>query len=123
MSSLVIHRDGTTEPFQTEKIIRAIQDIVLDLTLEDPFVAVFKIIKHVELKVPEQVRTQELDEIILKAIEQLITEDPVYDTIAARQLIKIINKTVSSRFNSFAEYIQYGIQQELLHKDLATFDL
>lgn len=95
MAKFVIHRDGSHEPFQTEKIIRAIQDIVHDLQLDDPFVAVFKVIKNVELKIPEQVKTEELDEIVLKAIEQLITEDPMYDKIATRQLVKMINKTVS----------------------------
>ncbi|HMT01088.1 MAG TPA: ribonucleoside-diphosphate reductase subunit alpha [Candidatus Absconditabacterales bacterium] len=123
MAKFVIHRDGSHEPFQTEKIIRAIQDIVHDLQLDDPFVAVFKVIKNVELKIPEQVKTEELDEIVLKAIEQLITEDPMYDKIATRQLVKMINKTVSGRFNSFAEYIQYGVSEKLLSEKLLDFDL
>lgn len=123
MSKFVVHRDGTREPFQTEKIIKAIQHIVDGLTLEDPFVAVFKIIKNVELKIPEQVTTVELDEIVLKAIEQLITDDPMYDKIATRQLAKIVNKGVNARFNSFAEYIQFGVQDKLLSDKLLSYDL
>lgn len=123
MSNIVIHRDGTAEPFQTEKIIKAIQDIVEGLHIDDPFVAVFKIIKNVELKLPDQVRTEELDELVLKAIEPLITDDPVFDKIATRQLAKIINKSVNGRFQSFSEYIQYAVGENLLSEKLLEFDL
>ncbi len=123
MSNTVIHRDGSIEPFQTEKIIRAIQDIVDGVRLDDPFVAVFRIIKNFELKLPDQIRTEDIDELLLKAIEPLIAEDPMYDTIATRQLAKIINRSITGRFHSFAEYIQYSISQQLLDPRLGQFDL
>ena len=69
MSKIVIHRDGTQELFQTEQIIRAIQDIIDPMKLDDPFVPMFKIIKNVELKLPDQISTHEIDRLLLKAME------------------------------------------------------
>lgn len=123
MSKYVIHRDGTTEFFQTEKIVKQIQMICEGLRLEDPFIAMFKIIKNFELKLPEEAKTTEIDDLILKAIEPLITEDPIYDQIATRQLIHMINKTVNIRLNSFAEYIQHGVQIGILDPRMEKFDL
>jgi ribonucleoside-diphosphate reductase alpha chain len=123
MSKYVIHRDWTTELFQTEKIVKQIQTICEWLHLDDPFIAMFKIIKNFELKLPEEVQTTEIDGLILKAIEPLITEDPVYDQIATRQLIHMINKSVNIRLNSFAEYIHHAIEVGILDKRMADFDL
>jgi ribonucleoside-diphosphate reductase alpha chain len=123
MSNTVIHRDGSLEPFQTEKIIRAIQQIVDGVRLDDPFVAVFKIIKNFELKLPDQIRTEDIDELLLKAIEPLIAEDPMFDLIATRQLAKIINRSITGRFQSFAEYIQYAVGEKLLDPRLLEFNL
>lgn len=94
MSKIVIHRNGTEEIFQTEKIIKALQTIIEPMKLEDPFIPMFKIIKHVELKLPDRITTSELDRILLKAMEGLISEDPLYDRIASSQLSKIVNKSV-----------------------------
>jgi len=100
MSHTVIHVDGTREPFEIAKLIGAITSLVNSLTTgEEAGVAMFKIMKNVELKLPDEVNTQELDQIILKATEMLISSDPLYDRIAARQLIKIINRQVTHRFS------------------------
>lgn len=123
MSKYVIHRDWTTELFQTEKIVKQIQTICEWLHLDDPFIAMFKVIKNFEMKLPEEVQTREIDDLILKAIEPLITEDPVYDQIATRQLIHMIDKTVNVRLNSFAEYIHHAIEIGILDKRMADFDL
>lgn len=123
MSKIVIHRDGKQEPFQTEKIIKAIQDIIEPMKLDDPFVAMFKIIKNFEVKLPDTVGTDEIDRLLLKAIEWLISEDPLYDRIASAQLAKIVNKTVETRFNTFKEYIEYAVQEKLLREEMLTFNI
>lgn len=123
MSKYVIHRDGTTELFQTEKIVQQIQAICHGLYVLDPFITIFKIIKNFELKLPEEAQTSEIDGLILKAIEPLITEDPIYDQIATRQLAHMINKTVNIRLNSFAEYIHHAIEIGILDSRMADFDL
>lgn len=123
MSKIVIHRDGKQELFQTEKIIRAIQDIIEPMKLDDPFVPMFKIIKNFEVKLPDQVGTDEIDRLLLKAMEWLISEDPLYDRIASAQLAKIVNKTVEARFATFKEYIEYAVQEKLLREEMIHFNL
>lgn len=123
MSKIVTHRDGTQEPFTTEKIIRAIQIHLDELQLSDPFVAMFKIIKNFEMKLPDKVTTEEIDSLLLKAIEGLISEDPLYDDIATSQLVKIINKSVNKRFPSFKEYIQYSVEENFLDPQMLNFDI
>ena len=123
MSKIVTHRDGTQEPFMSEKIIKAIQLILEPLQLKDPFIPMFKIIKNFELKLPDQVTTDEIDHLLLKAIEGLISEDIIYDEIATAQLVNIINQNVNKRFSSFKEYIHYAIDDNLLSKKLLAFDI
>lgn len=120
----VIHRNGMTEPFKTEKVIGAISTILQESSqLADPFVAMFKIIKNFETKLPEQIKTEEIDNLILKAIEPLIAEDPVYDTIATKQYCRIISESVNKQFSSFAEYIAYAVELGILDKRMQEMDL
>jgi len=123
MSKVVIHRDGKQEPFQTEKIIKAIQDIIDPMKLDDPFVAMFKIIKNFETKLPDQIGTDEIDRSLLKAMEGLISEDPLYDRIASAQLAKIVNKTVEARFATFKEYVEFAVGENLLREEMLSFNL
>jgi ribonucleoside-diphosphate reductase alpha chain len=124
MATTVIHRDGQIENFQTEKIIEAISSVLKNIPgLSDPFVAMFKIIKNFETKLPEQVKTEEIDNLILKAIEPLIAEDPIYDSIGTRQYVKIISETVNKKFSSFAEYINYAVEHGFLDKRMKDMDL
>jgi ribonucleoside-diphosphate reductase alpha chain len=119
----VIHRDGSVTAFKMEEIIKAIQYVVEGSKVDDPYVAVVKILKNFELKLPNEVTTDQIDEILLKAVEMLISEDPGYDTISSKQLAKMINKRIDNRFTSFGDYIHYAVKEELLSKELLDFDL
>jgi len=123
MTKTVIHRDGRSEPFKTEKIINAITDVLNDMNLSDPFVAMFKIIKNFETKLPDEVKTEEIDGLLLKAIEPLITEDSIYDTIATKQFVKIISKEVNKKFSSFKEYVLFAVDTGMLDTRMKDFDL
>ncbi len=123
MKRTVIKRSGTEEPFQTQKIINAIFDIIHGLDVEDDYELVFLIMKELDLKVPERVTTEELDQLVLKAIEQLIPRHPIYDTLATRQLLKLIHNQIKARFDSFEEYIRFGIKEQLLKEELLEFDI
>lgn len=123
MSKIVIHRDGKTEPFRTEKIIDAIKYLFDGIDITDPFMTMFKVIKNFEIKLPDQITTEEIDGLLLKSLEWLITEDPDYDTLAVKQLTKIINKSIDTRFDTFADYIKYGVESGILDKRMLDFDL
>ncbi len=123
MQRVVIKRDGTVEKFQMKKLINAIFSLLEGLKLEDDYETVFKIAKELDLKIPEKVSTEELDLLVLKAIEQLIPTHYLYDTLATRQLLKIINKDIDRRLSSFKEAIQFGVKESLYKKELLDFDL
>ena len=123
MAQYIIHRDGTTELFQTEKIIDAIKYLLDWVDAIDPFVVMFKIIKNFELKLPEQISTSEIDQLLLKSIEPLISDDTIYDQLCTRQLTKMIRKSVNQHITNFGDYIRFGIQQWLLDQRLEWFDL
>ncbi len=123
MERTVIKRDGREERFRTQEIINAIFEIIKGMDVEDDYELVFKIIKELDLKVPERVTTEELDVLVLKAIEHLIPKHPVYDTLAALQLLKLINKRIDRKFNSFAAYLSFNIGSGYLKKELAAFDI
>ncbi len=123
MDRKVIKRDGSEERFRTQKIINAIFEIIKGMDVEDDYELVFKIIKELDLKVPERVTTEELDVLVLKAIEHLIPKHPVYDTLATLQLLKLINKRVDRRFQTFSSYLNYSIEDGFLREELAGFKL
>ncbi len=123
MHRTVIKRDGSEERFRTQEIINAIFEIIKGMEVEDDYELVFKIIKELDLKVPERVTTEELDVLVLKAIEHLIPKHPVYDTLATLQLLKLINKRIDRRFKSFTAYLKFNIKSGYLKQELADFNL
>src|SRR5690625_5428619 len=76
MQRTVIKRDGSKEKFETQKIINAIFEILVGLDVEDDYEIVFRIMKELDLKIPKEVKTEEIDQLLLKAIEQLIPQHP-----------------------------------------------
>lgn len=123
MHRTVIKRDGSEERFRTQEIINAIFEIIKGMEVEDDYELVFKIIKELDLKVPERVTTEELDVLVLKAIEHLIPKHPVYDTLATLQLLKLINKRINRKFKSFSDYLKFNIESGYLKQELADFNL
>ncbi|WP_297473371.1 ribonucleoside-diphosphate reductase subunit alpha [Persephonella sp.] len=123
MQRIVVKRDGTEEKFQMKKLINAIFALLEGMDIPDDYEIVFKVAKELDLKIPERVTTQELDTLVLKAIEQLIPKHYIYDTLAAKQLLKLINREIDKRFSSFKEAIHFGVEEGLYKKDLLQFDL
>ena len=123
MHRTVIKRDGSEERFRTQEIINAIFEIIKGMEVEDDYELVFKIIKELDLKVPERVTTEELDVLVLKAIEHLIPKHPIYDTLATLQLLKLINKRIDRKFKSFSDYLKFNIESGYLKQELAEFNL
>jgi ribonucleoside-diphosphate reductase alpha chain len=122
MQRTVTKRDGREEPFRTQQIINAIFEIIQGLEVEDDYELVFLIMKELDLKVPVRVTTEELDRLVLKTIEQLIPKHPVYDALATRQLLKLINKDINRRLDDFQDYLEHAFEEELLDESLHEFD-
>jgi len=123
MQRIVVKRDGTEEKFQMKKLINAIFALLEGMDIPDDYEIVFKIAKELDLKIPERVTTQELDTLVLKAIEQLIPKHYIYDTLAAKQLLKLINREIDKRFPTFKDAIIFGVKENLYKEELLNFDL
>lgn len=123
MERVVVKRDGHIEKFQMKKLIDAIFALLDGLDLPDDYEIVFRVAKELDLKIPEKVTTEELDYLVLKAIEHLIPKNYIYDTLATRQLLKIINKSIDKKFRSFKEYVEYAVSESLLKPELLSFDI
>ena len=122
MKRTVIKRSGKREPFKTQKIINAIFAVIAGLDVEDDYEIVYSVMRELDLKVPEEVTTEELDYLVLKAVEHLIPKHPIFDTLATRQLLKIINLRVDREMSSFDNYLRFGVAEGLLKPELLDFD-
>lgn len=120
---VVIKRDGSVERFQMKKLIDAIFALLDGLDLPDDYEIVFRVAKELDLKIPERTTTEDLDYLVLKAIEHLIPKNYIYDTLATRQLLKIINRRIDRKFGGFKDYLDYAVKEQLLRPDLLNFDI
>jgi ribonucleoside-diphosphate reductase alpha chain len=80
----VTKRDGTREPFDANKINRALEKASRGLDDQIPKVA--QIAAEVQLTLFDGITTQQLDEAVIQTALQNIKDDPDFDTIAARLL-------------------------------------
>ncbi len=131
----ITHRDGTKEPFNADKINRSIERAAHDLT--DPIAKVIQVATETKLTIYDGITTTEMDEATINAAVQNIKEDPEYDKIATRLLVKTIYKSVIGDYNEddpndlkekhkayFPRYISEGIAAERLDKRMGErFDL
>ncbi|MTI87173.1 MAG: ribonucleoside-diphosphate reductase subunit alpha [Balneolaceae bacterium] len=123
MKRTVIKRDGSKEKFETQKIINAVFEIMAGLEVEDDYEIVFRVMKELDLKIPEEVKTEEIDQLLLKAIEQLIPQHPMYDELASRQMMKQINKKIDRTLSGFEDYLKHGIAENLIIEEVLDFDI
>lgn len=124
--------DGTFEPFVVDKINQAIMDA--SHGLPEQSAKAFQIAKETELTLYDGISTKELDQALISASVQNIKDDPDFDIIATRLLLKTIYKEVVGDYINeddlankhqvaFKKYIIDGITENLLSADLNIFDL
>jgi ribonucleoside-diphosphate reductase alpha chain len=135
MSIFITKRDGTKELFNADKINRSIERAAFGLP--DPVAMVTQIATDTHLTLYDGVTTEELDKATINATIQNIKDDPDYDKIATRLLLKTIYKKVIGDYdadnasdlttkhrNGFVSYIQNGVAENRLHPDMiAKYDL
>lgn len=93
----ITHRDGTKEPFNADKINKSIERATRGLT--DPVGKVIQVATETRLTIYDGITTQEMDEATINAAVQNIKEDPEYDKIATRLLLKTIYKGAIGGYN------------------------
>lgn len=131
----VVKRDGTREPFDANKINLAL--VAASEGLPDQISKVVQVATELQLTLFDGITSEELDEAVIHTALQNVKDDPDFDTIAARLLLKNIYKNVIGDYSSDAElkklhaksfpsFIKQAVKSGLLDKrmsDSKIFDL
>ncbi|RIQ31168.1 ribonucleoside-diphosphate reductase subunit alpha [Jiangella rhizosphaerae] len=133
MSVNVVKRDGSVEPYDGYKIARAIE--AASVGLDNQVARVTQLQSELEITLFDGITSEQLDEAVIQVALQNVRDDPAFDTVAARVLLKTVYKRVLGDFESpdqltelhrwrFPGYVAEGVAAGLLDERLAThFDL
>ncbi len=133
MSIHVVKRDGTREPFDANKINLAL--VKASEGLPDQISKVVEVATQLQLTLFDGITSDELDEAVIHAALQNVKDDPDFDTIAARLLLKTIYKNILGDYKDDAEllklhrqafpaYIKQGVKDGLLDERMTqVYDL
>lgn len=111
-------RNGSLEPADVNKIVRAVERGCEDLRSVDPIRVASKTIGGLY----NGATTKELDLLSIHTAASLIAEEPEYSKLAARLLDGFIAKEVANQdIHSFSQSIAAGRQHGLVSKDLFAF--
>jgi ribonucleoside-diphosphate reductase alpha chain len=129
----VVKRDGQREPYDANKINLAIEHA--SAGLDENITWVTQIASELELTLFDGITTQQLDEAVIQVALQNVKDDPQFDTVAARLLLKTIYKRVLGDYETvdqlkalhvahFAANVTRGVDEGLLDPRLVElFDL
>ncbi len=101
MNITVVKRDGTREPYDANKINLAIEEAAEGFA--DKLAWVTQIGTELELTLFDGITSQQLDEAVIQVALQNVKDDPGFDQIAARLLLKTIYKSVLGDYSSLDE--------------------
>lgn len=133
MAITVVKRNGAREPYDANKINLAIEKA--SAGLDDNITWVTQIASELELTLFDGITTQQLDEAVIQVALQNVKDDPEFDTVAARLLLKTIYKRVLGDYETdeelralhvehFPMNIRRGVEEGLLDERLIQlFDL
>ena len=114
-SMRVTKRDGSTEPVDLNKIVRAINRCCKDLHDVDAMRVATKTIGGLY----DGASTQELDRLSIQTSAELISEEPQYSRLAARLLSTYIEKEVHSQdILGFSQSVDTGYELGLINDRL-----
>ncbi len=133
MSVNVVKRDGSVEPYDGYKIARAVE--AASVGLDNQVARVTQLQSELEITLFDGITSQQLDEAVIQVALQNVRDDPAFDTVAARVLLKTVYKRVLGDYESldqlaelhrqrFPGYVAEGVAAGLLDARLSThFDL
>jgi ribonucleoside-diphosphate reductase alpha chain len=101
MAITVVKRNGAREPYNANKINLAIEEAAEGFP--DKLAWVTQIGTELELTLFDGITSQQLDEAVIQVALQNVKDDPGFDQIAARLLLKTIYKSVLGDYNSAEE--------------------
>lgn len=130
----VVKRDGTREPFDANMINLAL--VEASEGLPDQISKVVQVASELSLTLFDGITTTQLDEAVIQVALQNVKDDPDFDVIAARLLLKNTYKGILGEYKTpaelkklhedkFAEYLKEGVASGLLDERMngKVFDL
>jgi len=129
----VTKRDGTREPYNADRINKAIERAAIGLP--DQISMTTQVATELAITLFDGITTEQLDEAAIGVAVQNVKDDPNFDVIAARLLRKVIYKRVLGGYESelelallhqarFPGYIRDAVEEGLLDTRLESiFDL
>ena len=119
----VVKRDGTRESFDANKINLAL--VKASEGLPDQISKVVQVATELQLTLFDGITTEQLDEAVIHTALQNVKDDPDFDKIATRLLLKNIYKNILGDYETdaelkklhvqkFPEYLKQGIADGLL---------
>ena len=117
-SMQVRKRNGTYEPVDINKIVRAITRCCFNLDSVDSLRIATKTISGLY----DGATTRELDKLSIQTAASLIFEEPEYSRLAAQLLNQYIEKEVRNQeIHSFSQSIAFGVKEGLIGSRVANF--
>ncbi|HEY6414449.1 MAG TPA: ribonucleoside-diphosphate reductase subunit alpha, partial [Edaphobacter sp.] len=111
-------RNGSFEPVDVNKVVRAVERCCHGLPHVDPIRVASKTIGGLF----DGASTRELDSISIQTAAALIAEEPEYSRLAARLLLATIAKEVAGQnIYSFSQSIETGHSDGVISRDTAEF--
>ncbi len=130
----VVKRDGTREPFDANKINLAL--VKATEGLPDQISKVVQVATELQLTLFDGISSEQLDEAVIHTALQNVKDDPDFDIIAARLLLKNIYKNLLGDYDTpqdlkklheqkFADYLKLGVSEGLLDERMHSklFDI
>jgi len=119
----VVKRDGTREPFDANKINLAL--VKASEGLPDQISKVVQVATELQLTLFDGITTSQLDEAVIHTALQNVKDDPDFDKVAARLLLKNTYKNILGDYETdeelkklheekFPEFIKQGIADGML---------
>ncbi len=111
-------RNGDRIPLDSEKLLEAIRSLSYGLHEVNPKHILDKVINGLY----DGVTTEEIDNLVIATTAMLISEEPEYSKLAARQLHHFIRDEVSKlNVLSFSDSVKYGVRAGILSDDVENF--
>jgi len=130
----VVKRDGSREAYDANKINLAL--VKASEGLEDQISKVVEVASQLQLTLFDGITSEQLDEAVIQTALQNVKDDPDYDKIAARLLLKNLYKNILGDYNTaedlkkmhekkFSAFLKDNVKDGLLDKRLVDgrFDL
>lgn len=132
-SITVVKRDGTRAPYDGYEIARSIEEAAAGLDHE--VARATQLRSELEITLFDGITSEQLDEAVVQVALQNVKDDPAYDTIASRLLVKSFYKAIfgegvtreevcAFHAEAFVAYVVRGVELGLLDTRLTeAFDL